>query len=538
MVTARNYHESLEVGSVLEEKAPVWRAPDSYGALMTAVRMVERSVREHQLKGLLEATHPERSHLTAALAGDLDNAEVAQSSKMLRLGDDRRAAKEAMDYAESALLKEKMDNQRLRAEIAKAQADLVSAAGMHVESYADLKEEFRKLIVERDATNKAQALAMGTARAALEHLLHDKDELLVEVDGLYKQLAATSGRQTRAAAAAAKEAENLKAVRSLARRKEAALAEEVRQLKEALCATEAAAAQSAEAAAAALERYKSETGAKMRLLEESLKLQDESELIAKEARAQIRDEIQSKFDKQLRALLTEIEESEAKSAEMAKKFKLLTGNLGKGAGEVEQLRTENARLARENKAMRAREVKRRAKEEKMSDLANTLVKEAAANDLLAARLKDTQKKLEEFTRHGLVATTVSAVKMAAAEPELAAALANQAGRVAADGGVATTPYGDGGGGGGGGDGYAASGPFYAGGGLARRLPAPAFGAGTGARSAEFNADVAAKIDGLTNFSFASGLAEGKKIGTVGGGVDGPPGPRPIRPLQAVQTQFI
>jgi hypothetical protein len=140
-VAARNYHESLEQGSVLEEKAPVWRAPDSYGALVTAVRMVEKSVREHQLKGLLEATHPERSHLTAALSGDLDNAEVAQSAKMLRLGDDRKQAKEAMDYAEHTLLREKMDNQRLRTEIAKAQADLVAAAGMHVESYADLKEE-------------------------------------------------------------------------------------------------------------------------------------------------------------------------------------------------------------------------------------------------------------------------------------------------------------------------------------------------------------------------------------------------------------
>ena len=61
----------------------------------------------------------------------------------------------------------------------------------------------------------------------------------------------------------------------------------------------------------------------------------------------------------------------------------------------------------ENNAMRAREVKRRAKEEKMGELAATLVREAAANDALAARLKQTQAKLEEFTRRGLVATTVA-----------------------------------------------------------------------------------------------------------------------------------
>ena len=73
-------------------------------------------------------------------------------------------------------------------------------------------------------------------------------------------------------------------------------------------------------------------------------MQDESESIAEEARAQIRDEIQTKFDKQLRALLTEIEDSEAKSAEMASKFKLLSGNIGKGQTEVDTLRKDNDRL--------------------------------------------------------------------------------------------------------------------------------------------------------------------------------------------------
>jgi primosomal protein N' len=53
-----------------------------------------------------------------------------------------------------------------------------------------------------------------------------------------------------------------------------------------------------------MERYQHETSNKIRLLEESIRLQDESTTIAKEARNQIREDIQSKFDKQLRALLT------------------------------------------------------------------------------------------------------------------------------------------------------------------------------------------------------------------------------------------
>lgn len=55
---------------------------------------------------------------------------------------------------------------------------------------------------------------------------------------------------------------------------------------------------------ALLERYQTETSNKIKLLEESIRLQDESSSIASDARNQIREDIQSKFDKQLRALLT------------------------------------------------------------------------------------------------------------------------------------------------------------------------------------------------------------------------------------------
>jgi hypothetical protein len=373
--------------------------------------------------------------------------------------------------------------------------------------------EFRQLVVERQASNKAQSLAMATAAAALHHLLHDKDALLAEVEALYGQLA-NSGGGRGAAGAAGSDAESLRAVKALAKKKEQALEEDAKQLRAALAEERRSAAQRKEEDGSALERYKAETGAKMRLLEESLRLQDESEVIADEARAQIRDEIQTKFDKQLRALLTEIEDSEAKSAEMAAKFKLLTGNLGKDASELEALRKDVERLGAENKAMRAREVKRKAKEDKMAELAAVLVREAAANDLLAARLKQTQAKLDDFTRRGLVATTVNGVRTAAAEPGLAAA----------QGGLPTVPQ----------PGHPVPSAFHGGGGLARRLPVPSLS--SGARSSDFNAEVSAKLDGLTNFSFANGSYVARS--EAGTGTLGPPGPRPIKPPNAYQTTFI
>lgn len=507
-----NYHVSLEQGGVLEEKAAIWRAPDSYGALVSAVRMVERSVKEHQLKGLLEATHPEPSILEDALSRDLDNAEVATSAKMLELKVQRREAVDAMVLAQEALQVELDANDGLKQAAQQAREEQEQAAGAHVESYADLKIEFRKLMVERQAANKAQSLAMGTASAALNHLLHDKDELLAEINVLYSQLANVSSG-SRGVAAGGSESENLRAFKALAKKKQQALEEDAKQLRAMLAEERRRAAERAELDESALERYKAETQAKMRLLEESLRLQDESDVIAAEARAQIRDEIQAKFDKQLRALLTEIEESEAKTAEMSTKFKMLTGNLGKDASELENLRKEVERLGAENKAMRAREVKRKAKEDKMAELASTLVREAAANDLLAARLKQTQAKLDDFTRRGLVATTVNGVRTAAAEPSLAAS-----------NGGATVPL----------PGQPLPANFHGGGGLARRLPVPSLK--SGARSADFNEEVNAKLENLTNFSFASGSYVPRT--EAGTGAVGPPGPRPIKPPNAYQTTSI
>lgn len=92
MVPCMNFHNALEAGHVLEERAAVWRCPDSLGAVLSSARMLEVSVRERQLKGQLEATHPEPAILKAATALDLDNAEVAQSSKMLQLALDRKGA--------------------------------------------------------------------------------------------------------------------------------------------------------------------------------------------------------------------------------------------------------------------------------------------------------------------------------------------------------------------------------------------------------------------------------------------------------------
>lgn len=508
-----NYHVSLEQGGVLEEKAAIWRAPDSYGSLVSAVRMVERSVKEHQLKGLLEATHPEPSILEDALSRDLDNAEVATSAKMLELKVQRTEAVDAMVAAQQALQVELDANDGLKQAAQQAREEQEQAAGAHVESYADLKIEFRKLMVERQAANKAQSLAMGTASATLNHLLHDKDELLAEINVLYSQLASASSGGRGVGAGGGSESENLRAFKALAKKKQQALEEDAKQLRAMLAEERRRAAERAEEDESALERYKTETQAKMRLLEESLRLQDESDVIAAEARAQIRDEIQAKFDKQLRALLTEIEESEAKTAEMSNKFKMLTGNLGKDASELENLRKEVERLGAENKAMRAREVKRKAKEDKMAELASTLVREAAANDLLAARLKQTQAKLDDFTRRGLVATTVNGVRTAAAEPSLAAS-----------NGGATVPV----------PGQPLPANFHGGGGLARRLPVPSLK--SGARSADFNEEVSAKLENLTNFSFSSGSYVPRT--EAGTGAVGPPGPRPIKAPNVYQTTSI
>mmetsp|Transcript_74461 Transcript_74461/g.149864 ORF Transcript_74461/g.149864 Transcript_74461/m.149864 type:complete len:613 (+) Transcript_74461:34-1872(+) len=497
LVSCANFHQALQEGRVLEEKASVWRVPDSLGSVLSAARMLEVSVRERQLTDQLEATHPEPSSLKAALALDLDNAEVAQSTKMLQLAQDRKGAVDRKGEAERELQEQVGKNQVLLDRISSMQEQVEVQAGLHVDSYADLKELFKKLCVERNETNKRQSQAMLEAQAALGHLMHDKNELLAEVDTLYNQLAQTSGRQNRAAQAAAKEQDNLRSVRQLAKKREAALEEECRQLRERYESEKFAHSSAVGESSKGLERYRSETTAKIRLLEESLRLQDESEVVAEEARSQIKQEIQSKFDKQLRALLSEIEESESKSSEMAAKFKLLQGNLGKGKDELSLLKKDNERLGAENKAMRAREVKRRSKEEKMQELAATLVKEANANDNLAARLKATQSKLDDFTRRGLVSTT-------------------QAGSLK----HAFT--------GGGGEEKHNSGAS------SRRLPVPSFsGSSGGARSADFNMEVQRKLDGLTADSNLAPFNQGSIFngarangsGSLGGSLkDAPPGP--------------
>lgn len=57
--------------------------------------------------------------------------------------------------------------------------------------------------------------------------------------------------------------------------------------------------------------------------------------------------------------------------------------------------------------MLSREGKRKQREEKMAELAATLMAESNSNELLAQRLKDSKQKLDEMTRRGLVANTVS-----------------------------------------------------------------------------------------------------------------------------------
>ena len=105
-------------------------------------------------------------------------------------------------------------------------------------------------------------------------------------------------------------------------------------------------------------------------------------MIANEAREQIRDEIQTKFDRQLRALLTEIEEAEDKNREYEKKIKELEGSKrggsGAGASDYDKVRALNEKLSSENRSLRAKEVRRKQKEEKMAELAAIMVKEAQA----------------------------------------------------------------------------------------------------------------------------------------------------------------
>ena len=57
-------------------------------------------------------------------------------------------------------------NQLLLDRIRGMKGEAEQAAGMHVESYADLKEMFKKLVVERNETNKRQGQAMLEAQVS------------------------------------------------------------------------------------------------------------------------------------------------------------------------------------------------------------------------------------------------------------------------------------------------------------------------------------------------------------------------------------
>ena len=202
-------------------------------------------------------------------------------------------------------------------------------------------------------------------------------------------------------------------MQQLAKRREAKLENEVKNLRQALEKAQKDSRRLEHESGSASVRYRSETDAKIRLLEETIRLQDESEVIAAEAREQIRDEIQTKFDRQLRALLTEIEEAEDRNRALEKQVKTLSGGKGGGSAstsEVDKLRAVNEKLAAENRVLRSKEVRRKQKEEKMAELAAVMVKEAQANEKLSARLKETQARLDEFTRRGLVATSVQSLR--------------------------------------------------------------------------------------------------------------------------------
>jgi hypothetical protein len=45
-----NWHESLEKGKVLDQMSSVWRAPENYGSLLSAITLMECAVREKQVK--------------------------------------------------------------------------------------------------------------------------------------------------------------------------------------------------------------------------------------------------------------------------------------------------------------------------------------------------------------------------------------------------------------------------------------------------------------------------------------------------------
>ncbi len=134
-IECANFHDNLEGGGVLDGRSAIWRAPEDYGSLRCAATMLERAVLERQVRGALEATHPQKSELDRALALGVDNAEVAQSSKMLELDSQRRAAEGRTSATAGELLEAAAANDKLAAELAVAREEAASRHDAHTESY-------------------------------------------------------------------------------------------------------------------------------------------------------------------------------------------------------------------------------------------------------------------------------------------------------------------------------------------------------------------------------------------------------------------
>ena len=97
--------------------------------------MLERAVLERQVRGALEATHPSKEELERALRFGVDNAEVAQSKKMLELDAQRQDAETRNTAALDNIKEAKRANEDLAEQLALARSDAQSKHDAHSESY-------------------------------------------------------------------------------------------------------------------------------------------------------------------------------------------------------------------------------------------------------------------------------------------------------------------------------------------------------------------------------------------------------------------
>ena len=134
-IECANFHDNLEAGGVLDGKSAIWRAPEDYGSLRCATAMLERAVLEREVRGSLQATHPAKEHLERALALGVDNAEVAQSAKMLELEAQRQAAEGRTADTAADLRKSAAANDVLVAELDVARREAASRHDTHTEEY-------------------------------------------------------------------------------------------------------------------------------------------------------------------------------------------------------------------------------------------------------------------------------------------------------------------------------------------------------------------------------------------------------------------